>query len=68
MVSVNVVLPIEGEERAARAPSSACLCSLARAVTLTVQGELCMLALPGGGQGNSPSIQTPDAWQTGALG
>ena len=27
-----------------------------------------MLALPGGGRGNSPSVQTPDAWQTGALG
>lgn len=39
MVSVNVVVPTEGEERAARAPSSACLCSLVRAVTLTVQGE-----------------------------
>lgn len=26
------------------------------------------LALPGRGRCNSPSIQTPDAWQTGALG
>lgn len=33
-----------------------------------VQGELCMLALPGRGRGNSPSVPTPDAWQTGALG